>query len=92
MDFVQLMREFGVPLAFLAALCTALWRAGRWVGVEVLKPLVDQHIAFLAELKQTVRDMALSISRSGGDAAEALREIREHRDEWREWRDREGSP
>lgn len=50
MELVEVLKQFGFPVAVVAAGFMALWRFSVWVGEHVLKPLVTSHVEMVKEL------------------------------------------
>lgn len=61
MDFKDLIQNFGLAVACLIALGLGTWRALKWVGANVLKPMADRHIRFIDEVATVVKDQAGAI-------------------------------
>lgn len=58
MDYVQLINNFGIPVAASCALAMFVWRSGQWVAKEIVIPLRDRHFAFLVTLEKTLETIA----------------------------------
>ena len=43
----KLGKDFGVPVAFCAVLCTAIWLTGKWTATKIVEPLVTSHVEYL---------------------------------------------
>lgn len=66
MDFFQLLQQFGVAVACLAALGWGVWRALRWGAEQILSPLVSAHIDFIQQLQANVERNIESLDRNTG--------------------------
>lgn len=49
-ELLEWTNRLGLPAAILLTSATALWRAGTWLGQEVIKPIAQRHIEFLNAL------------------------------------------
>lgn len=52
---VQLITIIGVPCTILLVATWLFVRAGKWLGLNVIKPIADRHIQFLDETQSNGR-------------------------------------
>lgn len=45
------MLKLGLPTLLLLLLCFGLWKSARWIGEQVLRPVVAAHLEFLRTMK-----------------------------------------
>jgi len=62
MDFVDLLKNFGFPVAALVALSIVGWRVALWVGNRIFIPIAEAHIEFITHLKQNLDSQTDMIS------------------------------
>lgn len=51
MDFVDVASKLGVPVAMLAFLAFAGWKAGKWIGENLAKPIATSHLHLIETLE-----------------------------------------
>lgn len=61
MDFASLATNFGVAVACLVALGLAVYKALRFVGEDILKPLATRAIKFMDDLSVAVTNQSQSL-------------------------------
>lgn len=44
---MKIADRFGVPTAFAAVLCLAIWATGRWTATKIVEPLINGHVNYL---------------------------------------------
>ncbi len=67
MDFLNLAQNLGVAVACLVALGLAVWRALVFIGINILKPLTERHIAFLDRLQEVIEKQTQVVDRLVSD-------------------------
>jgi hypothetical protein len=50
MDFLELTKSFGVPVAFLVMIALGFWRAANWSAKNIIHPLASRHLEFLEHM------------------------------------------
>lgn len=58
MDYIEVIKELGVPVAVLLGGALALWRGGKWVGEKLIVPMRDALISHLSTITQVNVDQA----------------------------------
>lgn len=58
MEYVQVVRDLGLPVVIILALGYAIWTCGIWIGSQVVIPLRDRHFSFLTSLEKTLEVIA----------------------------------
>jgi hypothetical protein len=61
--FEKFVSTFGFPAMLVVALGYAIWKAGVWVCVEILKPVSVRLIGFFDRLESQVDDLVRSTKR-----------------------------
>lgn len=65
MDWLEVAKTFGVPVAILAAMMFAAWRTLKWFGAEVVIPIRDailnKAIHFFDKLDVTVEKIETNV-------------------------------
>lgn len=82
-DYLNLIQQFGIMGAILVGVLIAVYRAARWIGVNLLdnvfKPLAVRHIAFIERIELLVGEQASilsSIAKSQEKQTEVLEELK----------------
>ena len=70
--------RLGIPVAMVVGLSFAMFVAARWLGKNILKPLIDAHIDFIGELKQEIKNQSESLRETAQTQKELLRYIRDN--------------
>lgn len=98
-SWAQLLKELGVPAAFLIALCLAIWKISTWAGANVVTPLVESHKTFLSATQaaltksgeildangERLDELKQSAKEQSGILAELHSQSKEHTDVLRRW-------
>ena len=63
MDWVGLVERLGFPIAIALILLGMMWKSGRWCAYQIIVPLRDAHIHFMAALQDTQHKQADSLQR-----------------------------
>ena len=61
MDFAKIATDFGLVAALLVAILLALYRMGKWLGTNVVKPLADRHLVFLERIEKVQIEQSLTL-------------------------------
>lgn len=61
MDWLDVLKTFGLPVVCLFALAMVVYRGLVWVGVNIAKPVADRHIKFLDELSTAMSSQSVTI-------------------------------
>lgn len=61
-QWINAAGTLGIPAVILFASGVALWRAGRWCGTDVIKPVANRHLAFLDALDVAINKIASTSS------------------------------
>lgn len=75
MDFIQIVRDIGIPAALLMAVLIGAWRAAQWIASEVIRPTVSRMCAFLDKLEAAVDHIAGTMERVVHQQAEMVRHV-----------------
>jgi hypothetical protein len=51
-DYVQLVQQFGIMGALLVSVLVAIYRMGKWLAANVVKPLADRHLVFIERIEK----------------------------------------
>jgi len=51
-DYVALVQQFGIMGSILVGVLLTVYRAGKWIGVHILQPVAERHIAFVERLEK----------------------------------------
>lgn len=57
MEWVQVVKDLGIPVALLIAIGWGLWSGGVWFGTKVIIPLQERHFLFLSKLEQAINQI-----------------------------------
>lgn len=60
-SLTKIAKEFGVPTAFCAVLCTAIWFSVKWTAEEVVKPVISSHISYLKSEQEDRKEMKTAL-------------------------------
>jgi hypothetical protein len=63
MEWFEIARAFGLPVALLLMLLFGLRQTVRWLAVNILKPLVDRHLALIDALEASLEKLAANQER-----------------------------
>ena len=53
-EWVQVIQSLGVPVTILAVMVIGIWKVGRWMGENVIKPMVAAAILTLKTVQEAV--------------------------------------
>lgn len=86
-DWLHIVQSLGIPAAILIFLGWVGWKAGRWIGAEVVIPardkLLSRFFAFLDKIEQTVAKLDVNVDAVTSNLEQqtvSLRAIREGHD------------
>jgi hypothetical protein len=63
MDWMEVVKQLGLPVCIIMAGGFGLWRTVQWGAVNVLKPLIDRHIKFLDRLESFMSDTGTALQK-----------------------------
>lgn len=72
-NWTQFIASVGLPGALLLGGGYVCWRAGCWLGVNAIKPLVDAHLDYLETTKEVQTKQADTLE----NQTQLIREIRD---------------
>lgn len=72
-SLAKLGKDFGVPTVFCAALCFAIWSSARWTAIEVVKPIINEHLNYLKGEESDRKEMKTALVKQ----TDILKEIRD---------------
>lgn len=66
-------KDFGVPVAFCAVLCTAIWFTVSWTAQKVVEPLINSHVEYLKTEEADRKEMKTALIKQ----TDILKDIRD---------------
>ena len=63
MDAVNLIQSLGFPVSVVIGLSFAMWSALKWGANNIFKPLADNHIAMISDLRAVCKENADNIKK-----------------------------
>ena len=57
--FTKLAYNFGFPVVCVVALSLTLYRAGKWLGEQLIKPAISAHIELVGDIRSALAKDAL---------------------------------
>ncbi len=63
MDWVDIVKQLGLPVCIIMAGGFGLWRTLQWGAANIIKPLIDRHIKFLDRLESFMSDTGAALQK-----------------------------
>ncbi len=64
MEWMQFVDRYGLPLTAIVAISFFVGKALRWVGVQVLAPVVKRHLKFIDQIDDRLDNLAAAFGDS----------------------------
>ncbi len=77
-DFLAIAERFGVPTAFCAVLCVAIYLSVSWTADKVAVPLVKTHIEFLETEQESMKAIAGAATKQAESMIKQASQMEEH--------------
>ena len=62
--WIESIKTLGLPTVLLVTVLIMLWRAGKYISTDVIKPMLESHLQFVKESTETLEQ----IQTNGRDA------------------------